>query len=74
MFSTSLKYCKSELKITTLSRKVKTGFGHWILGFEIYLIPKLIGSRFRVQGSKVATDGPAHHIDQDPEYPTYPIG
>jgi hypothetical protein len=32
---------------------------------------------FRVQGSKFkgyCRVGSAHHIDQDPEYPTYPFG
>ena len=27
-----------------------------------------------VQGSKVTTMNTVYHIDQDPEYPTYPIG
>jgi hypothetical protein len=28
---------KSQIKITFPARKVKVGFGIWILGFEIYL-------------------------------------
>jgi hypothetical protein len=36
------------------------------------LIPKLIGSRFWVQG--LQSMDTAYPIDRDPEYPTYPIG
>jgi hypothetical protein len=36
------------------------------------LRPKLIGSRFRVQGLPLFE--PAYHIDKDSEYPTSPIG
>jgi len=32
-----LCYGNSKIKIIVPSRKAKTGFGNWILGFEIYL-------------------------------------
>jgi hypothetical protein len=37
------------------------------------IIKNLI-DRFQVQGSQVTTNGYGIAIDQDPEYPTYPIG
>ena len=35
------------------------------------IIPKLIGFGFKVQ--RLQPIDTAHNIDQDPEYPTYPI-